>query len=251
MSNTFRNLTLVSILATLLSPVYIQAQSTIVYDTPAADTYVSVSNPDTNYGSDPTWRTRFGANSSSQRLGYVRFDLDNRLTDQVTEATLSVTFTGRTNAVVGTSTLVVFGLNPNYTPPEGKLGLDWDELLLTNKNAPWPASGNGNPPAIVTLLGSVEIPVVDPADPNQVGTVYTISTPELAAFIDTFRQNNVNDITFIFRSTEGTFFHFASKENPDYSPVSLSITTLPEPGAVALIMGSLVACLIVYRRRHK
>lgn len=248
MINKIKNLTLTAISATLLASVCAQAQTTINYDTPAADSFVSVFYPDTNYGDETTWRTRFSASTSSQRLGYVRFDLDDLITGQVSDATLSVVYTGRTNATGDETTLTVFGLNHDYTPTSGKLGLDWGELALTNDNAPWAASGSGSVPSIVTTLGSVSIPV---AEAPAAGTVYSISTPELISFINTFQENGINDMTFIFRSSGGTFLQFASKENLTYDPTSLSVTIVPESSTLALAFGLAAGWIALLRSRKR
>jgi hypothetical protein len=214
----------------LLSPLPGNA-AVILYDTPAADTYVYDGQPGNNFGTAINLVTRYTANNTAMRLTYIRFDLDGLLTETVESASLSITFQSLSNANGTSATISVYGLNHSYVPPTGKLGLDWGETELTNENAPWAASGSSTVPGIVTLLGTFEVPVTPPPSG---GTVYSISTPELAAFLETYRANNEDNVTFILRSNTSTLFNFASKENPTYGPSTLSVTTVPEPNACLL-----------------
>lgn len=230
--------------------------ATIHYDTPAADTYVSNGGTDnsqanTNFGTETSWRTRYPNHNSSNRKGYVRFDLDDRLTSTVESATLTVRYTSLTNAD-GTEAIVqVYGLNHDFQPAEDQLGLDWSETALTSANSPWPARGSNTIPDFVTYLGSFTISV-NPAP--AVGSVFSISTPELAAFLETFRLAEENNLTFIFRSTTGTFFSFASKENTTYLPTTLTVVTatssVPEASSSAMLAGAgaLAFCATTRRR---
>ncbi len=226
----------------------IDAATVINYGTPAADTWVSNASGQggLNYGTEETWRTRYYANNSSNRKGYVRFNLNSLLTESVQSATLSFTFVNLTNADGTSAPIEIYGLNYNYVPAEGKLGLDWSETALTSDNAPWAASGSGTVPAYVTYLGELTLPV----DPKaSAGTTFSLSTPELAAFLETFRVNNENNVTFIFRSSQGTFFQFASKENTTYDPASLSITVIPEPASSVLL--GLGIGLLLFRMKRR
>lgn len=233
--------------------------ATIYYDTPAADTYVSNGGTDNsqavlNYGTETSWRTRYPNHNSSNRKGYVRFDLNDQLTSTVQSATLTVRYLSLSNADGTEATVQVFGLNHNYQPAEGQLGLDWAETALTNVNAPWPARGSNTIPDFVTYLGSFTISV-NPAP--AVGSVFSISTPELAEFLETFRLNGENNVTFIFRSSSGTFFSFAAKENTTYLPTSLTVTTatsnIPEASSSAVLagVGVLGFCATTRRRGRR
>jgi len=221
--------------------------ATVVYDTPAADTYVSVAAPDTNYGTAVSLITR-SPNNSSGRLAYVRFDLDSRLTTAVTDATLSFTLNGITGNAGTEATVTVYGLNYDYAPGSGEPGLDWAEGSLTNSNAPWAASGSGSVSANVTALGTFTVSV----DPEAAaGTLYSITGTALAAFLETFRVNGVDDATFILRSNNSSLLYFASKEST-YDPASLTVITaaaVPEPSECALLAGAAMLTLALWRRR--
>lgn len=237
----------------LCSSAFAQAQTVINYDTPAADSFVSVGHTDTNYGAETTWKTRYGANNSSQRLGYVRFDLNDQLLGSVSDATLTVTYASRSNvdAASATATVNVYGLKSSYIAPEGRLGFDWAESALTNANAPWAASGSGVPPASVELLGSFTVSV-DPAE--AAGATFSISGTALATFLESHRATGNNDVTFIFRSSTGTFFSFASKENTTYAAPSLTVTvnpsSIPEPASFATVLGAAILAAGAFRRRR-
>lgn len=230
--------------------------ATIIYDRPAADTYVSNggsegSQSGTNYGTETTWRTRYTNHNSSNRKGYVRFDLDGKLTATVESATLTLRYVSQTNAEGTSTTLQVYGLNHDFEPTQDQLGLDWSETQLTNNNAPFPAKGGSTPPSYVTLLGSITIPV-NPA--ATAGTEFSFSTPELASFLETFRLSGEDNVTFIFLSAAGTFFSFASKENTSYAPTSLTVVTassnIPEASSFTVVAGAAVAAFCATMRRR-
>lgn len=232
----------------------LNAAQTVNYAAPVADTYVSNGGTDnsqagTNYGLETTWRTRYPNHNSSNRKGYIRFNLNDQLTAPVESATLTVRYTSLTNANGTEATVQVYGLNHDYEPADGKLGLDWAETELTSDNAPWGAMGSNTVPAFVTNLGSFTISV---SPTPSAGGEFSVSSPELTAFIETFRVNNENNITFIFRSTTSTFFSFAAKENEVYAAPSLSVTigtsNIPEPSSFAVILGTAMLALVASRR---
>ncbi|MDR1281919.1 MAG: PEP-CTERM sorting domain-containing protein [Opitutaceae bacterium] len=235
--------------------------------TPAADTYVmngsSGANGDINYGTVTTIQTRNTQHNSAHRLAYVRFDLDGFADDPVSDATLTFTFASRAlnNVTADYSTVSVFGLNYNYDAPDGNLGLDWieasnpaEEIVgLTNNNAPWKASSSNAVPAIVTLLGTFQVPLqTSPAG----GTQFSITGTALKDFLETFRLNGVDNVTFILRSSTDATLNFASRESTTYTnPTTLSVTyaaaAIPEPATCTALAGlaALVAVATLRRRR--
>ncbi|EIP98146.1 hypothetical protein OpiT1DRAFT_02597 [Opitutaceae bacterium TAV1] len=248
---------LIGLFVCALPPAASAAKMTL---TPAADTYVSNASSDvtTPHGDEATWRIRYAANNSSNRLGYIRFDLDSIGDDIITEAALTFTYTGRSNSDNNLATITVFGLNASYTPSDDKLGFDWSEDMV-NAQAPRPASGNGTIPDYFTTIGTFQI---DAANPPAAGTTYSITStafPELVTFLNTFRatapEASKDDITFIIRTSDGTFFSFASKENTSYeSPTTLVLihAPIPEPATwVALAGLATLASAIYIRIRSK
>lgn len=228
--------------------------------TSVADTYVSVSTTGsestTPHGEDTTIRTRYGANASSQRLGYVRFDLASLPVTQIESANVTFTYTNLTNADGSSADITVFALASSYVPTPGKLGFDWDEDEMVNGNAPWAASGSSTIPSFVTTIGSFSVSV---SPKPTAGASYSLTGSALTTlrnFINESIAAGNTDITFILRSSGGTMFYFATKEHAtaSYWPtLSVTYTTgsIPEPGMWAAFAGiaMLIAGFILKRRR--
>lgn len=197
-----------------LTSLFAHAQTQVInINAPAADTHITRSKPDENFGTNTTIHVRNAENRNYSRLGYIRFDLGNQLTGPITEAKL---------------TLYLGSIYRNRTEPNtiliyGWLGDTWDEHTLTDNNAHWKSRDVTNPPPDVQLLGSFKI---GPSGHAQGGMPFPISTPQLAEFLENAKLHHKQNVTFIIaeQSPSANLVTFVSKENPSFPATSLSIT---------------------------
>lgn len=229
---------------------------------PDADTYISSSGSNTNYGADPSMWIKEITGQSFRRKAYIRFDLADLSfygSGSAGSATLTLNFI---DSAVGTApsastpfVFAVYGLIDQFSKA-GKLNEDWAETgtgSITWSNAPGNVSGagldweniydgssttSGVKLATFTLMG------------KGVGTVTLDSAtfPDLLAFInDELNDASPNDdglVTLIvLRETSeetagSSYVHaIASDEHSTVDGPSLEVVAapVPEPATLGLL----------------
>ncbi len=208
----------------------------VEYAQPAADSYVEASDPSGNNGTSTVMKTKRSGSGSTTRMSYVRFDLlgprRSYVQDMVIEdSELTFRYHGM-HSGRGQNTALVYALLPDYQGDTGVLGQDWDELELAANNAPWDpdTSSSSSAPAHFQLVGSFTTP--DNAGAPPAGTEFTISSPELTAFLNnslTYGDETGPLVTFVLteENATGAQMLWASKEHATIEPTSLTVW-LPE-----------------------
>lgn len=201
-----------------------------------ADSYVSTwpGERDTNFGTTDTFYLKNDLGTGFvNRKGYVRFDLSS-INQPINDASLRLSFVEDTHTTPAVWSFNVFGL------VDGLAGEDWSETGITWNNAPGndTASGGSLLGGQASLLGSFDIDTSTLA----AGEGVTFSSPALTSFL----QSDTNDLaTLVFIRPDRTLTNvgFATKEHDTFAPPTLTLTTVPVPGAVVLFGTGLLGLL--------
>jgi hypothetical protein len=208
-----------------------------------ADSYISTwpGEPDANFGTTDTiylkndWGTGF-----VNRKGYVRFDLSS-VNEPIDDASLSLSFVEDTHTTSAVWSFNVYGLS------DGHAGENWSETGITWNNAPAnnTSSGGSLLGGQASHLGSFEIDT----STLVAGDAVTFSSSGLTSFL----QSDTDDlVTLVFIRPDLTLTNvgFATKEHSEFAPPTLTLTTVPVPGA-AILFGAGLLSLIGYNSRHR
>ncbi|MCF7974773.1 MAG: DNRLRE domain-containing protein [Phycisphaerae bacterium] len=178
---------------------------------PTADTYVRGSgNTDNNYSTEGNIVIKNTNGGSTDRKGYIRFEVASGIADASLELTVTINNEGGGGTTPQVFTVEVYGLAES-------LDHTWVESEITWNNAPANSLSDHNFTADATYLGSFLV------DQTPAGGIVTFSDPALADFIN---DDTDNQMTLLFRRTSGNGSHnlgFASKEHANYSPVTLTV----------------------------
>jgi hypothetical protein len=208
-----------------------------------ADSYVSTwpGERDTNFGANDTFYLKNDLGTGFvNRKGYVRFDLSS-IDQPIDDASLSLSFVEDTHTTSAVWSFNVFGLS------DGHAGENWSETGITWNNAPAnnTASGGSLLAGQASLLGSFDIDTSILTE----GDGVSFSSAELTSFL----QGDTDDLVtlvFIRPDLSLTNVGFATKEHATFVPPTLTLTTVPVPGA-ALLFGAGILSLLGYSRRSK
>lgn len=211
--------------------------SAVVINT-AADTFISGDNQSTNYGSFTNLNALEGGTAyAKDRYVFIRFDLSAYTGGTIAGAELTLI---PQDISATPQDFDVFGI------PDGGPAENFDESTLTWANSGYAFTGSAIDTSGLTLVGSFT--GIAPADE---GVPQTLSSTAL----DTFLNTDANNIaSFLIVSTNGTgFFNkFDSKEAVSGgSTLTVTASTIPEPGASALLaaLGVLATATLARRRR--
>jgi hypothetical protein len=199
--------------------------SAVVLDTDA-DTFISIANPDTNYGTNTNLNALVPESSLyADRVRYtlIRFDLSSYTEGTVADAVLTVI-----PQDINFSSSQDFSI---YGIPVGGASLDFNESTLTWNNSGLTFIDGQLDTSGLTYIGSYSDLV-----PDDEGVAQTLSTTELVDYANSMLSEGI--ATFIIVNTDGTSFFnkFDSKESVSGGS-TLSITAVPEPGTLALALG--------------
>jgi hypothetical protein len=184
---------------------------TVLFSEPEADTYILGAEPEKNFGDATSFQVRNCDNKKYSRIGYIGFDLGDKITSKITGAKLTLTL------------MSVYKNRPNPAEIEiyGKAGDDWKEKELTDDKAAWKSTGIKNPPADVRLLGSITVPPSGEA----IGAPFPMESAELAEFLESARASGEKKVTFLVveKQFSPNVVAFVTKENTSFPPTSLEI----------------------------
>ena len=211
--------------------------SAIVINT-AADTFISGDNQSTNYGSSTAMSALEGNSGyAKDRYVFIRFDLSAYTGGTIAGAELTLIPRDMSTTPQNFN---VFGI------PDGGPAENFDENTLTWANSGFAFTSSAIDTSGLTLLGSFTGIAT-----SDVGVPQTLSSTAL----DTFLNNDGNNIaTFLIVNTNGTgFFNkFDPKEHASGgSTLTVTASTIPEPGTSALLaaLGVLATATLARRRR--
>jgi hypothetical protein len=182
------------------------------FPAPSADSYVQAAQPDKIYGAEVGFQVRNSDNRKYSRIGYLRYDLGDKLKSKVSRAEITLTLANIFQNREKPSEITIYGW----------AGLEWDEQTLCDANAPWSSAEIKHPPKQVSRLGSFTVPATGGATGGQ---TYEVATPELADFLEKARQAGEKSVTFFVVEAESmpNLVSFVAKENGSFPATSLTI----------------------------
>ncbi len=228
-----RKLGLVVLSVLILTTMPVLAE-VIEINAPTDDSFVrGGSYSSDNYGTADSLVAKNTQNLGYARKSYLKFDTSS-ITKTVTSATLELVAkynTGGTNRY--DIELKFYGLN------DGAAGeTTWAEGTITWDNAP----GNTDTPSDfenATLLGTITVPGNTPA-----GSTISFSSAGLVNFLNADSNNTVTIMISSGSQVNGDVY-FASKEHKTYAAPKLSVTLVPEPATIGLLV---LGCGLLSRR---
>ncbi len=184
------------------------------------------------------------------RIGIARWDISEIPASEYDAVSLQLGLR-KTSGVSALGMIDVYGLDDDVVTDRltGRFGNDWDELTINYLNAP----GVDNAAALGTfsilpdetqLLGSIPLP-----EPGY------ISNPVDLPLGDFLREDTDNKVTLLLMSPEADGYYHRVRARTDLTqiengspPPTLRYGTVPEPGAVVLLLMGLVGPLACRRR---
>jgi len=212
-------------------------------DGSGADSFVQSGQADANFGGAANVVVKDAGSGTTNRKGYVRFDLSS-INGPLVDAALLLDVALNNQGGGGTTpqkqTVNVFGL------PDGDPGEAWDEMTLTWNNAPGNASNEGLDPSMIPL-GSFTVP-------NTADAQVLFSSDELFDFI-TADTDGLATLVLTRETPSGSWnLGFGSKENGSFAAPSLRLAVaaaVPEPSTFILAaLGLLGLGLVGWRRKR-
>ncbi len=215
---------------------------TIDINAPSDDSYIRGGNyANNNYGTQSDldvgddYNAGYGAAAYTYcRKIYMRFSTTS-ITNTVTNATLELTLANATNLNWKDVDLKVYGLNDlttgETTWTEG--GITWNNAPGNDNTMPPPTGGSGFVNA--TELGTISVPKETTA-----GSTLSLSTAALASFLNADTNNEVTIMIHASVVDGDNPTILASKENTTYGAPSLSVTVVPEPATIGLIVFGII-----------
>ncbi len=211
-----------------------------------ADTYVQGNNSGP-YGAAAYMAVKYASSSNHPtytRKAYFRFDLGAFDVSQIADAQLALTIvdSGLGTNATGDWTFSVYGLTDES-------GDGWSENMLWN-------AAPANVAAVPQVDGAKTVPIgsFQLAGKGTIGSAITLSGSALTGFLQT-DTNHLATFIVVRDTVEGSstnYAHgFATRENGTYAPPTLTLTTVPEPSALALAAGAAGGFLVCGRRRRQ
>jgi hypothetical protein len=227
-----------------LCPIQAMGAMITTADGDGADTYIR-SNlfnnaANVNYGSSSVLAIKHDTGlSGNNRKGYIRFDLSS-INTQFNDSRLHLAYLGDHPDSQSPSVYNIYGLN-DEDPNE-----NWNESSITWNTAPGNNTGSagGVEGNSTVFLGTLTLTLSG----LSAGDSVSFSSPDLLTFL----QADTNDlVTFIITRQQRNFGieTFASKENIDFSPPMLELTTIPIPATALLFVSGLFGIFGTIRKR--
>lgn len=208
----------------------------------AADNFTSAANQSTNYGSNDKVNIENAGtgNYNKDRVGYFRFDMSAYTGGTISGATFTITPFEQFGST--SQTFQIYGIS------NGGASENFDENTLNWTNSGYAySSGQGLSDSAnfgdLVLLG--ELTGITDAD---LGDPVDFSSANLDSFLNN-DNNNISSFIVYNTNGDGAFNGFASKENSSLSGATLTI--VPEPSSVALLLGGTALVALGLKRRRR